>query len=41
MGPALNGSEREVRRMRGGNNILYLIGAVVVIIVVLKVLGLF
>ena len=41
MGPALKGGEKEVQRMRGGNNILYLIGAVVVIIVVLKVLGLF
>ena len=31
----------EVLPMRGTNNIIYLIGAVVVIIVVLKVLGLF
>ena len=41
MHPALNDGEQEVRRMRGGNNILYIIGAVVVVIVVLKVLGLF
>jgi hypothetical protein len=34
------GPERRWLAMRGGNSILYLIGAVVVIIVVLRVLGL-